>query len=180
MKLDEIKVKNELGSRVKFTQDEMVSIALFVHDKKHLLPKYHSRHKALEKALESFSKKAPDLWRGLYPEEVKLYQVGSTFSPKGYMSASQNKDIAKNFAHSTKKMVHIKGVHAFPYWSWNIEHLQLPQKKANPQAFEDNEGDWMIDELKKEGEWLIGHDTKLKVVEERSEGDYTIYEVEPA
>lgn len=180
MKLDEIRIKNEVGSRVKFTQDEMISIALFVHDKKHLLPKYHSRHKALEKALESFSKKAPDLWRGVYAEETKLYEVGKSFSPKGYMSASENKDIAKNFAAGTKKMIHIKSVYAFPYWEWNINHLQLPQKKSDPEAFKNNDGDWMIEELKKEGEWLIGHDTKLKVVSEHNEGEYTVYEVEPA
>ena len=96
------------------------------------------------------------------------------------MSMSENRELAERFGHTTKKLVHVKSVHAFPYWSWNIEHLQLPQKKQDPEAFANNDGDWMIEELKKEAEWIIGHDTKLEVVSERKDGDYTIYELKEA
>jgi hypothetical protein len=156
----------------------MLDLALFVHDKNHTRRRYKDRNKALDKALASFSETSPDLWRGVYPEEENQLVVGKVFSPMGYLSMTENRKIAEKFAHRTKKIMHSKGITAFPYWKFNIEHIQLPLKKKDEKAFELNDGQYMIDSLKEEAEWIVGHDAKFKVVSESRDGDLTIYEVE--
>lgn len=182
MKLDELRASDEFGQRIKFTMDEAITLALFIHDKAHALNRYKSKHTALEKALKNFSEKAPDLYRGVYKQELKKLEVGRVFSPGAYMSLSEKRSIAEGFSKraGTNTILHVKGLHAFPYWKWNIEHLQLPLKKKDPEAFKMNDGEHAINSLKNEAEWIVGHDTQLKVVSKREDGNFTIIEVTEA
>lgn len=173
MKLSEVAVKN-----VEFTEDELIDIALLVHDKAHVMPTYNHRDPSLEKAIKHFSEKSPSLWRGVYPPELKRLVVGETFPISAYMSMSENERIARAFGKNTKTLIHVKGINAFPYWSWNIEHLQMTSKAQDPEAWVNNDGDHSVSTLKKEAEWIVGHDVKLKVVSSREDDGYTIFELE--
>lgn len=176
MKLNEIRAVNALGQRVRFSRDEEITIALLVHDKAHVLGRRNKRHAVLDRVIEHFATKSPELWRGIYKQELKAFEVGDTFNANGYMSFSENKSIAERFG-GTKVLLHLKTAHAFPYWQWNIENLQLPLKKKDPEAFENNDGEYAIESLKEEGEWITPYDAKFEVLGKRNDGEYTIVDI---
>ena len=169
-----MKLKDLHESKVEFTLDEKIDLALFGHDKGHVINR-GGHVSAMDKALKYLSKKSSDLWRGLYPEEIKLFD--QDLEVDCYLSFSENREIAEGFAKRSKVLLHAKSLTGFCYWQWGVaDHLE--QQEENPKVWDENDGQYSLDVLKKEAEWVIGHGTVLKVVDRKQDGEFTIIELE--
>lgn len=149
------------------------SLSYLQHDKSHIMSNW-AKLDALENALKYYSEKAPDLYRGLYPREVSNVigdlKVGKTFSFERYTSFSEKKEIGIMFGQKTKSVMHLEGGFGFNYAKYSISVLE-DLKKQDPKEYWSIDGDYLIEGLEEEKEWIMPVETEYKILKFETAGN---------
>lgn len=150
-----------------FSEEELETLSLLQHDKGHTGFPEGQPIPALEKALRIHNERSSKpLFRGLV-EKVQV-EVGKRFSLKGYSSFSERKEIAVGFSKHYKSdtVLEIHNAHGFNYSKWVADGMRK-LKSENPQAYEDADGDFVIESCEEEAEWITPLKSKFHVTEVR-------------
>ena len=162
----------------KLTNDDQMDLAYLEHDKSHVIDKYGDRLRGLEKALKYYSQPTPQLYRGLYKEEVQqLGELGKgkPFSFKGYLSFSEKLKVGLSFGHGSRFVLTVKGAPGFSLWKYRtstIESIRL----SDPHEFDSIDGQYIIDSAMAEKEWILARNTKFEIVDYKVGHGYTVIE----
>jgi hypothetical protein len=161
--------------KAKFTEKELEDLAYLIHDKGHLGKKGESIE-ALDRALKEFSSDAPALYRGAYSSEISGSKMkpGEKLKLSKYSSFSEDPAIARQFGDANVVVELPKGGRGFNYMQQQIENL-MDLKQKDPAAFEAVDGDYLIESLKEEAEWIMGS-PEVVIKGTRKEGPLTIIE----
>jgi len=163
----------------KLSYDDKLDLSYLIHDKQAVLPEYGGKLEGLESALGKYSESAPQIYRGLYEEEVNEIgdlKKGKKFSFKGYTSFSERLKIGLTFGEGTRFVLSVKNGYGFCYWKYNYtEFSEL--KKEDPQEFEDVDGEHMIESANKEREWILPRNAKFEIVDFKTDHGYTVVQV---
>ena len=161
--------------KAKFTEKELEDLSYLIHDKGHLA-KQGKSIEALDRAIGEFSSDAPALYRGVYSSEISGSKLnpGEKIKLNKYSSFSERPDIASQFGDAKVVVELPKGGRGFNYMQQQIENL-LDLKEKDPAAFNSVDGDYLIESLKEEAEWIMGS-PEVVIKGTRKEGPLTIIE----
>lgn len=165
------------------TDYEISTLNYLIHDKAQVTNSIGRTVPAIEKALRLYSEKAPDLFRGVYPEEkgflltYKDIESGKAFSMDRYTSFSEKKEFALLFTTATNIMISVKNATGFCYWKYFVSSLEK-LRNEDPQSFDAEDGDYLIGAAEEESEWILPMNAKYKLLNIKKEGELTIYECE--
>ena len=162
------------------TDSERRTLNYLIHDKKHVTANLGTPIAVIDKAIQKYSEKAPQLFRGVYPQEtytLNSVKEGNSFSMGRYASFSESEEFAEKFTKSTKIMMTLKNGVGFCYWKYFVADLEK-LRDEDPQAFDDEDGDYMIESAKEEGEWILSKDAKYRLLSKKKVGELTVLECE--
>ena len=140
-----------------------------LHDKEHVV-KPGQKIKALERKLSKPDKCLVSLYRGIDKynyEQLSHLVIGDKFTLKSYWSASEYKSVANSFSkrYRTDKVVEILApTNGFCLWQWGVDGLEA-LKSSDAEAYDQEDGDFLIDSYKEEAEWIMGIGQVFEVVE---------------
>ena len=161
--------------KAKFTDKEREELAYLLHEKSNVAKQGESIA-ALDRALKEFSSDAPALYRGVYSSEISGSKMkpGEKIKLGKYSSFSESPDIARQFGNANVVVELPSGGRGFNYIQQQIEDL-MQLKEKDPSMFEAVDGDYLIDSLKEEAEWIMGS-PEVMIKSTRKEGPLTIIE----
>jgi hypothetical protein len=161
--------------KAKFTDKEREELAYLVHEKSNVAKQGESVA-ALDRALKEFSSDAPALYRGVYSSEISGSKMkpGEKLKLGKYSSFSEDPAIARRFGNANVVVELPSGGRGFNYMQQQIEDL-MQLKEKDPSTFEAVDGDYLIDSLKEEAEWIMGS-PEVMIKSTRKEGPLTIIE----
>jgi hypothetical protein len=167
-------IKDVVASDSLFSQEELETLSLLHHDKRHAL-KHGVSDPALEKALKHLSSKSDKpLYRGLRDEEIdkNKLRVGGLLNFKDYLSFSEDVKVAKSFAEQ-KIVIEIPlGAQGFCYWKWGVEGYEDIKDDPNVDT------EYYINSFKEEAEWILPRNSKFLIRDIKKESGLTILVVE--
>jgi hypothetical protein len=161
--------------KAKFTDKEREELAYLLHEKSNVAKQGESIA-ALDRALKEFSSDAPALYRGVYSSEISGSKMkpGEKLKLGKYSSFSEDPAIARRFGNANVVVELPSGGRGFNYMQQQIEDL-MQLKETDPSTFEAVDGDYLIDSLKEEAEWIMGS-PEVMIKSTRKEGPLTIIE----
>lgn len=164
----------------KLTHDDQVDLGGLVHDKGHVM-QFGKRSNGLENALKYYTETSPGpLYRGISgyeKKDIENLKVGQKIPPsKTYRSFSEDKNLARDFAESSKVLLILDKGTGFCYWKYSIWELQ-DIKKRDPEEYESVDGDHLMDLANEEKEWILPIDSVYLIKKISKVGDYTEIEV---
>jgi uncharacterized protein YidB (DUF937 family) len=161
--------------KAKFTDKEREELAYLLHEKSNVAKQGESIA-ALDRALKEFSSDAPALYRGVYSSEISGSKMkpGEKLKLGKYSSFSEDPAIARRFGNANVVVELPSGGRGFNYMQQQIEDL-MQLKEKDPSTFEAVDGDYLIDSLKEEAEWIMGS-PEVMIKSTRKEGPLTIIE----
>ena len=163
----------------KLNYDDKETLYYLYHDKEGILPDdFTGKLEGLEKAIKNYSETAPSLYRGLYPQEVESIgklEVGRIFSFNRYTSFSERLKVGLSFGEGTRYAIYLKNGKGFNYWKFITEDMNKI-KKEDPQEFEDVDGEYIIQSMNQEKEWIFAREAKYKIEQFKTAHGYTVIE----
>lgn len=163
----------------KLTYDDKETLSYLYHDKQQVLPDgFNGKLQGLEKAIKNYSETALVLYRGLWPQEVKAIgelEIGKTFSLNRYSSFSEKLKIGLAFGEGTRYVIYLKNAKAFSYWKYMVNSM-TKLKKKDPEEFDDIDGDYIIEVVEDEREWILPREAKYKIENFKTAHGYTVIE----
>jgi hypothetical protein len=171
-------VINENTSAIynKILDDKSLSSFLnyLVHDKSHVMGNVNSSPQ-LEKVLQLVKNKKfnKPLYRGLYNEQLKDFSEGKIYQFNRYQSFSEKIGIAKTFSKNNLIIKANSSTHGFNYAKFLV-HTYKVMKKNDPDQYDGEDGDYMIQSALEEAEWIFPMNAKFKVEKISKSGKFTI------
>lgn len=163
------------------SDSERRSLNYIIHDKKHVTSNIGYPFPVLDKAIEKYSEKAPVVFRGAYPQEtyaLNRTKEGGTFSMNRYASFSESEEFARKYAtKNSNTMMSVKNGVGFCFWKYVVADMEK-LRKEDPEAFQDEDGEYMIESAKEESEWIFPKNAKYRVINVKTEGELKILECE--
>lgn len=181
MKLTSI-LKNLLESfdYAELSDSERRSLNYIIHDKKHVTSNIGYSFSVLDKAIEKYSEKAPVVFRGVYPQEtyaLNRTKEGGTFSMNRYASFSESEEFARKYAKKSNTMMSVKNGVGFCFWKYVVADMEK-LREEDPEAFRDEDGEYMIESAKEESEWIFAKSAEYRILNVKREGELRIVECE--
>ncbi|MDD4111058.1 MAG: hypothetical protein PHS54_05905, partial [Clostridia bacterium] len=161
--------KNEV-----FSKKDKDELSYLIHDKLHLVSGPNEKIKSLEKAVNYYTEKSNvDLYRGVSNKKIKsIIEKGEL--DELYVSFSEDFNVAKGFGKNILKLK--KGNEGFNFYKNQLDELNS-LKKRNRKSFDEADGDFLINSLNEEKEWILKNG-KIKILSKKIKGKNTIYEIE--
>jgi len=170
-----------------FTDDENQILGFLMHDKGHVLGRDggHKKDSELNNIFQKVksSKVNIPLWRGIYKEEIEiyndLYKEGEIGITTRYLSFSESKDLAILFSKASKTNILlelIEGQGLLNYHQW-IRDAAEQELERNGGDIEDPNYLMLIDTAEEELEHIMNTESRIQVIGKRNEGDLTIFTI---
>lgn len=161
------------SSSINFDDDTTENLLYLVHDKDHVIDN-KSKVGFLNKVFSAYknNKSNVKLYRGLYTEKLEDFKFGSVYTFDRYQSFTEDLQIAHDF--SKNKLILQLNIHTggFPYWRWMVDYYQK-MKKEDPSEYDAVDGDYMIEAVEEEKEWIFNIGTKIRIIESFNKSAYT-------
>ena len=136
------------------------TLAYLIHDKAHVFVK-HDKHRDMEEVFDVCSESTElTLYRGVSEEELQTILGNRPIDY--YPSFSEDANVAACFG----KVIQIQGAaKAFNYWRHMVDSF-AELKLQNFDEFDAVDGDFMIESLEQEREWILPFGLELNVVDQ--------------
>lgn len=160
--------------REELSDSECEDLLMFQHSKE-LLGEYSRRFPSLEKAMSLHGEVTPvPLYRGLPPGRGNGVTLGAQMAFRGYPSFSESLETASRFARETGALVELtRPCRGFCYYRW----LEAEFRSMDPESYEMSDGDWTIQDARREAEWILPFGSHFSVLRIREDSSLRIVTV---
>jgi len=168
--------ENSISIYNKILKDDNLTgfLNYLVHDKEHVMDN-KSISPELEKVFRLVKGQtySQSLYRGLYTEKLEDFKINDVYLFPRYQSFSENIEIAQSFS-SKGLILHAKNsINGFNYGGYLVHSFEK-LKKTDPETYEAEDGDFMIEGALEEAEWLFPKNSNFLVENIDEQGKYTI------
>jgi hypothetical protein len=178
----------------KLTKSEIEFLLYLQHDKSHVMGN-DRKNPTMARIFSKIPKKkiTKPLYRGIYPKEIALFSAPKNSSSiikaknnlpqneivlKRYSSFSENISIAKSFAGSSKIIIKLVSSNSGLNYAQFIVDYMNDLKRKDRDTYEQEDGDFLIDEAKKEAEWIFNLGASIRMLSSKNIGGFEIISYE--